>query len=141
MSQLAHVPPGYHSVTPSLTVKDAVAALRFYEEAFGAEELYRLPDETTGKLLHAEFRIGDSVIMMSDEFPEIGALAPDIGKGTIFRIYVEDADAAFAKALNAGAVVLTPLEDTFWGDRVGRVSDPYGYRWTLAHRLENAEGA
>jgi len=132
----SHIPSGYHSVTPSLTVKNGAEALKFYAAAFGAEEHYRVPDEASGKLLHAEFAIGNSVIMMSDEFPEMGALAPAVGKGGLFRIYVPDADAAFARALEAGATVLTPLEDTFWGDRVGRVADPFGYRWTLAHKLE-----
>lgn len=137
MSDFSHIPEGYHSVTPSLTVRDAEKALAFYAAAFGAEETLRLPDEATGKLMHAEFRIGNSTIMISDEYPDWGALAPAIGEGGAFMIYVENADESFARAIAAGATEITPLADMFWGDRVGRVADPFGYRWSLAQKIRD----
>ena len=133
---LSHLPPGYHSVTPSLTVRDAAAALEFYGKAFNAVESYRLADEKAGKIMHAEFRIGNSVIMLSDEYPEWNAFAPEIGKGTSFMIYVADSDAAFAQAIAAGATEIMKPADQFWGDRNGVVADPYGYRWNLAQKVK-----
>jgi len=126
-----HTPEGYHSVTPSLTVKNAAAALDFYAKAFGAVESYRLPD-AKGKIMHAEFRIGDSTLMLSDEFPEWEALAPPIGKGGCFRIYVADVDQAYYQAIGVGASALREPEDMFWGDRQCSLYDPFGYRWHLA---------
>lgn len=137
MSQdLSHIPAGYHSITPSLTVKGGAAALEFYTKAFNAVEGYRLPDKKSGKIMHAEFRIGNSVMMLSDEYPEWGAMAPQLGKGASFMIYVADADAAFAQAIAAGATEIMPPTDQFWGDRNGVVSDPFGYRWNLAQRVK-----
>ncbi len=143
----AHIPDGYHSVTPSLTVKDGAAAIDFYIAAFGAEEKFRLPDEATGKLMHAEIAIGNSVVMLSDEYPEWDCVAPEPAKGGAFMIYVPDADAAFAQAVAAGATGIRPVTDQFWGDRLGQVADPFGYRWSLAQKVrdvspeEIAEGA
>jgi PhnB protein len=130
------IPEGYHSVTPSLTVRDAAAALDFYASAFGATESYRLasPD---GKIMHAEFQIGDSRIMLSDEYPDWGAFAPEVGKGGAFMIYVPNADDAFKKAIEAGATVIQDPADQFWGDRTARVADPYGYRWTVAAHVRD----
>ncbi len=131
---LSHLPAGYHSVTPSLTAKDANAALAFYAAAFGAEEHFRLPDAKTGGVAHAEFAIGSSTMMISDEYPDYNCLAPEIGQGGTFMIYVPDVQAAFDQAVRAGATVLQEPADQFWGDRSARVSDPHGYRWTLAQR-------
>lgn len=127
-----YFPEGYHSITPSLTVKDAAAALDFYARAFGAIEHYRLPDGDGGKIMHADFQIGNSRLMLSSEYPEWGALAPEIGKGGSFMIYVPDADAAYQKALEAGATSVSEPVDQFWGDRIGCLADPHGYRWSVA---------
>jgi PhnB protein len=129
-----HIPEGYHSVTPSLTCRNAAEALDFYVRAFGAVELFRMP-EPDGKLMHAEMRIGNSTLMLSDEYPDWGAVQPEAGKGGTFMIYVPDADAAFAQAVAAGATELQPVTDQFWGDRSGRVACPYGYRWSLAQKV------
>jgi PhnB protein len=130
------IPEGYHSVTPSLTVRGGAAALDFYARAFGAKEHYRLPDPA-GKIMHAEIEIGNSRLMLSDEFPEWGALAPEPGRGGAFMIYVPDADAAYKKALAAGATSVQEPTDQFWGDRTARVADPYGYRWALATHVRD----
>lgn len=134
-SALTHIPAGYHSVTPSLTVKDGKAALAFYAKAFGAEERFRLTDPETGGIAHAEFAIGDSTLMLSDEYPEWNCLAPEIGQGGSFMIYVADVEEAFLQAVNAGVTVVTPPADQFYGDRSARLADPFGYRWTLAQRV------
>lgn len=140
-------PEGYHSVTPSLTVTDGAAALDFYARALDATELFRMQDEKSGKLMHAEFQIGDSRLMISDEYPEYGSFAPEPGKGGAFMIYLDDVDAAFAKAVYEGATVIQPPADQFWGDRTARVADPFGYRWSLASQVrvvspeEMAKGA
>ena len=132
----SHIPEGYHSVTPSLTARDAKAAIDFYTRAFGAELIFKL-DDPSGKIAHAELRIGSSRIMISDEYPDYGALAPEIGKGCSFMIYVPDVDAAFARAVAAGATPVQEPADMFWGDRSGRVLDPVGYRWTLATHVKD----
>ncbi|MES2709129.1 MAG: VOC family protein [Verrucomicrobiota bacterium] len=132
------IPDGYHSVTPSLTVKGAAEALEFYKKAFNAVERYRLPSDT-GEIMHAEFNIGNSVIMLSDEFPEWGALSPaTIGgcPGTLM-IYVPDVDAAHEQAVKAGATSTMAVADQFWGDRMGGVLDPYGFKWNLATHKED----
>ncbi len=146
MSDLSHIPEGYHSVTPSLTSKSADASLKFYAAAFGAVEYFRMPDEKTGGTAHAEFEIGNSIMMISDEYPAFGSFAPEFAKGGSFMIYVVDCDAAFAQALAAGAAALTQPTDQFWGDRTAMVADPFGYRWSLAQKVaspspeEMAEG-
>jgi PhnB protein len=130
------IPEGYHSVTPYLVVDDAKAAIDFYARAFGAEEMFRLPmGERIG---HAEIRIRDSVIMLADEFPEMGHLGPNSRGGTTvsLMIYVEDVDSAFRKALDAGATEKRPVEDQFWGDRMGTLTDPFGHMWSLATHVE-----
>ena len=138
MSQeLSHVPAGFHSVTPSLTCRDAGAALDFYTQAFGAVELYRLAEPGSGKIMHAEMRIGNSTIMLSDEYPDWGCLAPAFGQGASFMIYVPDADAAFAQAVAAGATGMQPVMDQFWGDRTGRLACPFGYRWSVAQKVRD----
>jgi PhnB protein len=130
-------PDGYHSITPYLSVDDAARAIDFYREAFGAEELMRLP--AGDKIAHAEVRIGNSPVMLADVFPEQGNQSPTGLGGTAvsLMIYVEDADATFARALAAGAESLRPVEDQFYGDRTGTVRDPFGHVWTVATHVED----
>jgi PhnB protein len=132
------IPEGYHSVTPSLVVKDASRAIDWYSKALGAQELYRMPGPD-GRLMHAEIRIGDSIIMMTDEMPEMGGKGPQTLGGTpvSLMIYCEDCDALFNRAVSAGASVRMPLEDSFWGDRWGMVTDPFGHIWAIATRKKN----
>jgi PhnB protein len=133
---VSHIPAGYHSVTPSLTARDAKNAIDFYHRAFGAEVKFKL-EEPSGKVAHAEIQIGDSRVMISDEYPDYGASAPEIGKGGTFMIYVADVDAAFAQAVAAGATPVQEPADMFWGDRTAKVNDPIGYRWTLASHVRD----
>jgi len=130
-------PEGYHSVTPYLIVDGAEEAIRFYEQAFGATELMRLP--MGDKFGHAELKIGDSVIMLSDEWPDDGKLGPKSRGGATagLMVYLEDVDAAFERALAAGATVERPVEDQFYGDRSGNVIDPFGHSWTLSTHVED----
>lgn len=130
-------PSGYHSLTPSIVVGDAADALAFYEKAFGAKETFRL--ESGGKIAHAEIQIGDSRLMLSDEFPEWDALGPESRGGTTgsLLIYVDDVDASFERAIKAGASVLQAVENQFWGDRMGTVVDPFGHRWMLGTHVED----
>lgn len=131
------IPDGYHSVTPYLIVDDAEAALKFYREALGAEEMVRLP--MGGKIGHAEIRIGNSMVMLSDEWPDMGALGPKTrgGATSSFVLYVEDADKAFDRAVKAGAKVDKPVENQFWGDRMGSVTDPFGHKWSFGSHVED----
>lgn len=137
MSTVPYQAPGYHSVTPSITVLNAAAAMEFYKAAFGATEVMRLamPD---GKVMHGELQIGDSRIMLSDEFPDWGCLSPQTVGGTAssMMLYVPDVDSAFAQAVAAGATAIAPPTDQFWGDRNARVLDPYGHKWGLATHME-----
>ena len=132
------IPAGYHTVTPSLIVRDASAAIDFYKRAFGAEEIDRMvgPD---GKIMHAEIRIGDSRIMLGEENEQWGARSPLLTNGNpgSLHIYVEDADASFDRALKAGAKALRPVEDQFYGDRSGQLEDPFGHRWSVASHVED----
>ena len=132
------IPDGYRSVTPAIIVRGAADAIEFYKSAFGAEETTRMlgPD---GKIMHAEIRIGDSMVMLGDENPEWGMLSPLSTNGTpsSLHVYVDDADAAFARALRAGAKVRQPLEDAFWGDRYGKVTDPFGHEWGIATHVKD----
>lgn len=132
------IPEGMHSLTPYLTVRDAPAAIAFYKQAFGAEELMRLPGPD-GRLLHASLRIGDSTLMMSEEFPEFGGNGPLAlgGSPVSLHLYVEDVDAAWARAVEAGCEITMPLEDAFWGDRFGSLRDPFGHLWSLAARIHD----
>ena len=133
------VPEGFRSVTPHITVKDAGAAIDFYKKAFGAEEIMRVPGPGGRGVMHAEIRIGDSVIMLNDEFPGPCAKAPTSLNGTTLAIhlYVSDADAAYKKAVDAGAAATMPLQDMFWGDRYGSVTDPFGHLWSIATHVED----
>ena len=132
------IPSGHHTVTPYLAVKNGVKALEFYKKAFGATEIYKLimPD---GRLGHAEIRIGDSVLMISDEFPEYGGKSPEALGGTPVNIhlYVEDVDAFYKKALAAGAKETKPVKDQFYGDRSGQLEDPFGHLWWVATHQED----
>jgi len=132
------IPEGYHTVTPFLTIRDAARAIEFYEKAFGAQArgVMKGPD---GKVMHAELKIGDSIIMLSDEFPDFGALSPQALNGSPagLHIYVEDADAAFDRAVKAGAQVEMPVMEQFWGDRYGRLKDPFGHKWSIATHVKD----
>ncbi len=132
------VPEGYHTVTPYLIVKGAARALEFYKKAFGAVERFRMADPS-GKVGHAEIQIGDSVIMLADEFPEMDALAPQTPGVTPvgIHLYVEDVDRMAAQALAAGATVKRAVQDQFYGDRSGTVIDPFGHAWTIATHKED----
>jgi PhnB protein len=127
------IPEGYHSLTPFLTVRDAVRAIEFYKQAFGAQERGVMKG-ADGKVMHAELKIGDSIIMLSDEWPEFGALSPlsSGGAGMGLHIYVDGVDAAFDRAVKAGAQVEMPVTDQFWGDRYGKLKDPFGHKWSIA---------
>jgi PhnB protein len=130
------IPPGFHTITPQLSVKGAAKYSEFLQEAFGGVEIARSPGPG-GKLMHVEVRIGDSILMFNDQFPEFGAPASVEGNYPIsFHVYVPDVDALWQKALAAGCTATMPLSDAFWGDRYGHVKDPFGFNWALATRKE-----
>jgi PhnB protein len=132
------IPEGFHTVTASLTVRDAAAAIDFYKKALGAQELMRMP-MPDGKVGHAELKIGDSIIFLNDEFPQMGHKSPQTlggASGSIY-LYVEDADKAFKRATDAGATTKMPLTNMFWGDRYGQVVDPFGHVWGLSTHVED----
>ena len=135
----SHIPEGYHSVTPYLIVDGAAEAIRFYADAFGAEEVMRMPMGDSGKLAHAEIRIQGSHVMLADEFPEMGFLGPlkRGGATASLMIYLPEVDSAFARALAAGAKEERAPADQFWGDRMGTLVDPFGHRWTLSTHVED----
>ena len=135
------IPDGFHTITPSLTVKNAAQAIEFYKKALGAEERIRMaaPD---GLITHAELKIGNSVVFLNDENPAWGCKSPQTlgGSASAFYLYVEDVDNAFQRAVDAGGKATMPVVDMFWGDRMGNFSDPFGYSWTLAtHTQEMTE--
>ena len=138
MSKVKPIPDGMHSLTPHLICRGAADAIDFYGRAFGAIELFRLPGPG-GRLIHACVRIGDSQLFLVDEMPEHGAHSPQALKGTpvTLHLQVEDADAVFARAVQAGATVTMPLADMFWGDRYGRVTDPFGHSWSIATHVRD----
>jgi PhnB protein len=138
MSQQSSLPEGMHTITPHLVCSNAAEAIAFYQKAFGATEMFRLP-APNGKLMHASVRIGDSTVMLADEFPECGSAGPIALKGTpvTLHMYVQDADAAFKRAVDAGATVKMPLQDMFWGDRYGVVVDPSGHNWSIAAHIRD----
>jgi PhnB protein len=131
-------PEGHRTVTPYLAIKNAAEALQFYKRAFGAIERYRLmmPD---GRVGHAEIVLSDSIVMLSDEFPEYGGKAPEAlgGSPVSIHLYVEDVDAFFRKAVSAGATVRKPVMDQFYGDRSGQLEDPFGHLWWVATHQED----
>ena len=130
------IPEGYHSVTPYLVVNDAKAAIDFYTKALGAKEKFRMP--MGDRIGHAELLIGDSHVMLADEFPDMGHLGPKNRGGTTvsLMVYVPDVDAAFKTPIDAGATETRPLENQFWGDRMGTLTDPFGHVWSLATHVE-----
>ena len=132
------IPEGYHSVTPYLIVTGAASAIEFYKHAFGAKEVMRVP-HPDGRVGHAELQIGDSRIMLADEFPEIGARSPMSLGGTPvgIQLYVDDVDDVAARALAAGAKMLRPVKDQFYGDRSGTLNDPFGHQWTISTHKED----
>ena len=132
------IPKGYHTITPGLTIKDAAKAIDFYKKAFGAVERSRMggPD---GRVMHAELEIGDSLFMIGEEMPDRGMRGPQSIGGTAvsLNLYLDDADATFKQAVDAGAKTLQPVELMFWGDRYGKLEDPYGHVWGLCTRVED----
>jgi PhnB protein len=132
------IPDGYHSVTPYLIFSGADKAIAFYKRALGAEEVPRM-DAPGGRIHHAEIKIGDSHVMLADEHPEIQALSPKTigGSPVTMHLYVEDVDAAVARAVAAGAKQIRPVADQFYGDRTGGIEDPFGYRWFIATHKED----
>ncbi|MDQ2962299.1 MAG: VOC family protein [Pseudomonadota bacterium] len=136
------IPTGYAGVTPYLIIRDAARALEFYKKAFGATELMRFP-APGGKIGHAEMKIGDGVVMLADESPEMGHKSPQAIGGTAITLmfYVTDVDAQFAKAVAAGGTVKQALKDQFYGDRSGTITDPFGHIWTIATHKEDVSPA
>lgn len=132
------IPEGYHTATPYLIIRGAAAALDYYQKAFGAVVLMNM-EGPPGKVAHAEIKIGDSILMMSDEHPEMGFKSPATlgGSPTGIMLYVEDVDAVFARALAAGGTELRPLRDQFYGDRSGTLTDPFGHVWTVSTHKED----
>jgi uncharacterized glyoxalase superfamily protein PhnB len=139
MSKVKPIPDGMNTVTPHLVCKDAARAIEFYKKAFGAEEGGRLTTPDGKKVLHASLRIGGSALMLADEFPDRGSVGPETLKGTpvVIHLYVEDADGVFNRAVRAGATVKMPLDDMFWGDRYGRLQDPFGHVWSVATHVRD----
>ncbi|NOT67063.1 MAG: VOC family protein [Methylophilaceae bacterium] len=138
MSTIKPVPEGMHTVTPHLVCAGAAEAIEFYKKAFNAEELMRVPG-SQGKLIHACVRIGDSSVMLVDEFPEMECVSPKSLNGTPVTIHlqVEDVDAVFNQAVKAGAKVKMPVDDMFWGDRYGVLEDPFGHAWSVASHVRD----
>lgn len=138
MAKVNYIPQGYHTVIPYLSVKGASAAIDFYKNAFGATEVMRMatPD---GRIGHAELKIGDSHVMLADEFPQMNFLSPkSIGGSPVnIMIYVENAETIFNRAVDGGAKVLKPVQDQFYGDRSGSIEDPFGHMWTISTHIED----
>jgi len=136
-ARVSPIPPNRPQLGPYITVHDGSAAIEFYQRAFGAVEISRMSDPS-GKVGHAEIRIGDSFIMLSDEFPEYGARSPQTigGSPVMLHLYVEDVDAVAESAVAAGATLDEPVADQFYGDRGGKLTDPFGHRWWIASRVE-----
>jgi PhnB protein len=137
-TKVKFIPEGFHTATPYLIIGGAANAIEFYKKVFGATEEYRMTGQD-GRIGHAMIRIGDSTIMMADEFPELGYRGPLALGGTPVSIllYFDDADAIFDRAVAAGSQVLKPLQDQFYGDRNGTLKDPFGHQWTIATHIED----
>jgi PhnB protein len=136
------IPDGYHTATPHLIIQGAARAIDFYKQAFDATELFRLAGPN-GKVDHAEIKIGNSVIMLADEFPDMGFRGPQSlgASASSIMLYVEDVDARFKQALAAGAVEVRPVQDQFYGDRSGTLKDPFGHVWTISTHKEDLSPA
>ncbi len=133
------IPEGLHSLTPHIVVNDARKAIEFYQTAFGAQVCSMFPTPN-GKIMHAAIMIGDSTLMLNDEFPEMGSPSPATTKADTcvrLQLYVPDADKVFNAAVQAGATVIMPMMDMFWGDRYGQVVDPFGHHWSIATHVKN----
>ncbi|HET6204524.1 MAG TPA: VOC family protein [Planctomycetota bacterium] len=132
MPKVNPIPEGFHTLTPHIVVRGAAKALDFYKKAFGAEEIFRMPSPD-GKIGHAELRIGDSIVMLSDEYPGMCSSPQTVGgTATCLHLYVTDVDTSFKKATAAGCTVTMPVQDMFWGDRYGKLKDPFGHDWSIA---------
>jgi PhnB protein len=127
------IPEGYHSLTPQLSLEDAAAAIAFFKEAFGAEELDRAPDPSGKKIWHASLKIGSSILFVNDVFPDMGGSKQTAS----LWLYQDNVDAGWKRATQAGCTVVMPLGDQFWGDRLGTLADRFGNRWTLAQRIKD----
>jgi uncharacterized glyoxalase superfamily protein PhnB len=136
-AKVAAVPPGFHTLTPHLIVRNANQAIEFYKNAFGAQVL-NVAHMPNGKVMHAALQIGDSKLFLNDEMPEYGAVSPlSSGDSSVtIHIYTDNVDQAFSRAVDAGATVKMPLADQFWGDRYGVLTDPYGHKWSLAQHVK-----
>ena len=136
-SKLSPIPPGFRTVTPYLAIEGAAQAIEFYKKAFGAKELSKqaTPD---GKIMNASVKIGDSIVLMSDVFPGSDAKSPNAlgGSPVTLHIYVKDADRLWQTALSAGARVILPLDNQFWGERYGQLADPFGHRWSISMQVK-----
>src|SRR5262245_61019937 len=143
MAKVKPIPDGFHTVTPYLTVKDAAKAIDFYKRAFGAEEIDRHPAPGGKKIMHATIKIGDSMVMLADEFPEYGSFAPKDASQSCggLHLYVQDADKVFNQAVKAGAKVEMPIADMFWGDRYGKLADPFGLKWSVGTHIKDVTPA
>ncbi len=133
------VPDGYATVTPYLVVRNCAEAIEFYKKAFGAEEVMRMPTPDGERVMHAEIRVGGSAIMMTDELPGMDCRSPQALGGTAvtLHLYLPDIDSAYARAQNAGCEAVMPPQDMFWGDRYGRLVDPYGHSWAMATHVRD----
>ncbi len=138
MAKVKPIPDGFHTITPHIVCKNAAAAMDFYKKAFGAEEIFRMPGPG-GQVMHGELQIGDSRLMLADEFPQADTKSPASLNGTTFSIslYVEDCDKAFKRAVDAGCKVTMPPMDMFWGDRFCKVGDPYGHSWSIMTHIKD----
>ena len=132
------IPEGIHTITPHIVVREAGRAAEWYKQALGAEERGRIP-VPGGKFMQIELRFGDSAVMIADEFPEAGVLSPQAIGGTpvVLHFSTNDVEALWQRAVEAGAEILQPLQDQFWGDRYGQIRDPFGYRWGLAQHMRD----
>ena len=137
--QVKAIPTGYHSITPMLTVREVDKAIDFYKRALGAEERSRFKGPDGKSIMHAELKVGDSILMLGGEHADQGCRGPQTLGGTpvTLYLYVEDVDTAFHRATSAGATVTMPVADMFWGDRCGQFMDPFGHKWSLATHKEN----
>lgn len=134
------IPDGHHTITPHLVVKGAAEAIEFYKKAFGAVEITRMPmpgADGTMKVGHAELQIGNSRLFLADDFPQLGSTGPGESSPVTIHLYVPDVDAAYAQAVSAGAIVKMSLANQFWGDRYGKLVDPFGHNWSLATHVED----
>ncbi|HWN76206.1 MAG TPA: VOC family protein [Candidatus Udaeobacter sp.] len=137
MCALKAIPEGFHSITPAIVCKGAASAIEYYKEVFHAKEKLRMPGPG-GAIIHAELAIGDSILMLSDEFPGMTSAPPADAPNSInLFLYTDDVDTVFNRAVKAGAKVEMPLENQFWGDRYGKIRDPFGHRWGLAQHIED----